>query len=607
MERTSPSEVSNPSGWVGVVVPEGVKAGDPVSFPSDGKSWIARVPEEKAPGDVFGAKVENDRVLQAQELIVPNNAKPGDSLPVPGFDGQSRYVRVPQGTKPGQTVRAMVPVPQGLPQVPVGDPLEDDELEPWLHAARKFTMNSDFEVPDVELVERFDLQGLIAAMKAGSENRLTIQALGDKIVLNQMLDNLGVPQMPMLLAIQDPTVVKEEVEAFVDQHLIKEDARDVILKPTHLSNGDGLIALKAVAPTQREATIEHLKTQVTKFLSKQASAHESQALQSVRPGYIAQPRYQSVIGFSMPLELRVVALWGKVRMGVWWWGDQAPQRNLWIVRQHGKEFSDDDNWEAAHEHTGSNPGFDAAVRLFTRHMPRMAATTEHIAVSCGAPFLRADFFVGSSEFGVRLNEVAYGSGIEYRRRGEKGLVNDSIVVAQILQEGMAECTMSMPAERFLARLGAQGQTYDEVTVNPVPPECRIPSRSLALNDKNDTCSAEWVMPKEMCLTPRPGGSSCVPSGGQDPPSPPPPVLRVSPPPAPLGCQQGQRSPGSMPMWVNDMTMVPVCLGFPRQKSAPHLNGIPVARRNAKVSRRPVRRLVLRRPHYPTPNGGMLRM
>ena len=135
-------------------MPEGVKAGDPVSFPSDGKSWIARVPEEggvvsegrarslhrlqrcvtpllqeKAPGDVFGAKVENDRVLQAQELIVPNNAKPGDSLPVPGFDGQSRYVRVPQGTKPGQTVRAMVPVPQGLPQVPVGDPLEDTSCE----------------------------------------------------------------------------------------------------------------------------------------------------------------------------------------------------------------------------------------------------------------------------------------------------------------------------------------------------------------------------------------------------------------------------------------------------------------------------------------------
>ena len=25
--------------------------------------------------------------------------------------------------------------------------------------------------------------------------------------------------------------------------------------------------------------------------------------------------------------------------------------------------------------------------------------------------------MGSSEFGVRLNEVAYGSGIEYRRRG----------------------------------------------------------------------------------------------------------------------------------------------------------------------------------------------
>ena len=68
---------------------------------------------------------------------------------------------------------------------------------------------------------------------------------------------------------------------------------------------------------------------------------------------------------------------GRVRVGVWWWGDLAPQRNAWVVRRPHTpgEFSDLDDWEALHEHDGENPGFEAALSLFQMHMPKMVAAT----------------------------------------------------------------------------------------------------------------------------------------------------------------------------------------------------------------------------------------
>ena len=52
--------------------------------------------------------------------------------------------------------------------------------------------------------------------------------------------------------------------------------------------------------------------------------------------------------------------------------------------------------------------------------------------------------MGNSKWGVRLNEVAYGSGVDYRRRGAAskpmgnawvgGLMDDGPAIAEILQE-----------------------------------------------------------------------------------------------------------------------------------------------------------------------------
>merc|ERR1719291_1467146 len=148
--------------------------------------------------------------------------------------------------------------------------------------------------------------------------------------------------------------------------------------------------------------------------------------------------------------MRVVTLWGKARVGVWWWGRSAdasagkPHRTAWLVRRPGAagRAGGAEAWQPLHRHPGGNPGFHAALALFARAMPAMAAAAEAVARAVGAPFLRSDFFVGSERWGVRLNEVAYGSGVDYLNRaddGSGGIVDDTPTIAQILQEGFARC------------------------------------------------------------------------------------------------------------------------------------------------------------------------
>lgn len=91
----------------------------------------------------------------------------------------------------------------------------------------------------------------------------------------------------------------------------------------------------------------------------------------------------------------------------------------------------------------------------------MAILAERIATAVGTPFLRSDFFVGSSKWGLRLNEVAYGSNIELRKfsKAPQGFADDSFDVARILQEGFKRCQRKSP-DHFLSRLGVQGSTYE---------------------------------------------------------------------------------------------------------------------------------------------------
>eukprot|EP00928_Gymnodinium_smaydae_P056785 TRINITY_DN40111_c0_g1_i1.p1 TRINITY_DN40111_c0_g1~~TRINITY_DN40111_c0_g1_i1.p1 ORF type:complete len:728 (+),score=96.32 TRINITY_DN40111_c0_g1_i1:318-2186(+) len=445
-----------------------------------------------------------------------------------GPDGRKGVVHVPPGITSGQAFEALVAIggPSAqqsqarMPPAPAGALLSDIELEPWLEAARNFRTNEDFLLRPDRLPDDQGLRALMDVMRAESDGKLTIQALGDKLILGQLLDNLRVSQMPRLLEISDKSEAPTLIKRFVEERMESGEASEVILKPSHLSNSEGVLTIGVVRAEQLEATVNLLEEHVIKFLDKRACDYESAALRSLRPGFLVQPKYESAIAFGLPLELRVVALWGKVRTAIWWWSTQLPRRNVWIVRRKSntsKEHDgllDDGEWEALHQHPGQNVGFDAALDLFVRCMPEIAAVTEHVATAVGAPFLRADFFMGSQTWGLRLNEVAYGSGLEHRRRadedGTTDLVDDGPVVAQILREGMSVCSKSAPSEAFLSQLGVLGDKYEELQVRALSERACDELAAPKLQRLEITSPS---VPPELCRTPRSGSESSAGAPG----------------------------------------------------------------------------------------------
>lgn len=399
-------------------------------------------------------------------------------------------------------------VPAHRPPVRTGG----SELMPWLQAARDFEMNRDFDLSSVAAVHScLTLPDLMAIMKRESAGKRTIQALADKLMLHKMLDNLGIPQLPALYSVQG-RVNAEEMVSFVDNYLLDPASRDVVLKPTHLSNGNGVLVISKVRPADRTGTISFLINHMEQFLRQNAGAHESIALQSLHPGFLIQPRYQSVVAFKTPMEMRVICLWGKARLGLWWWGrtagaaNEAPHRNVWLVRRPAKrgELRASDGWEAIHEHSGQNKGFDTAVSLFLRHMSAMASAAEAIATAFGAPFLRADFFVGSADWGVRLNEVAYGCGVDYRalaeEPGSQRIVDDAPNIAKILKEGMLMCQSVRAPEHFLSKVGAEGTTYAGMTVRAIRKSLEQRPTPNVLLPSIDKEAEKSAVPEELCRT-----------------------------------------------------------------------------------------------------------
>jgi len=342
----------------------------------------------------------------------------------------------------------------------------------WLEAAENFEMNADFDVPSLRGL-RAPLDEVIKIMKATSMGKGTIQALGDKIMLNRILENLGVSQMPANLIIQGPLVNQRAVEQWFRTHLCDPGSADVVVKPSHLSNSSGVLLVSApVKPHDADRIIQTIRDHVLQFMREKAAPSESAALRSLKPGFIVQPKY-ACCGFEKPLEIRTVTLWGKARVAVWWYGgrpEEGSERNTWIVRRPAHRDALDlgaDDWEVIHRHNAFDPNFDRAIELFRQHVREMARTAEMISTAVGAPFLRTDFFVGDSKWGVRLNEVAYGSCIEYLTRDSLGrLADDAPAIAEIIQEGMARCRRRVPPEQLLSKLGVRGNTYEELVIAP---------------------------------------------------------------------------------------------------------------------------------------------
>jgi len=142
-----------------------------------------------------------------------------------------------------------------------------------------------------------------------------------------------------------------------------------------------------------------------------------------------------------------------------------------VVRQpaYEGELSDEDAWEVVHLNPNPDAAFEAVLEQFEKNIVIIAKMAEVVAHAVGAPFLRSDFFLGSPQWGVRLNEVAYGSGIDYYNIADDGtdrIVNDATMIARIIQEGMASCQKRTKAAHFLSTLGVQGPNYASMYVVP---------------------------------------------------------------------------------------------------------------------------------------------
>merc|ERR1712023_232560 len=77
--------------------------------------------------------------------------------------------------------------------------------------------------------------------------------------------------------------------------------------------------------------------------------------------------------------------------------------------------------------TACFPEFDNRAR---GELPFMIRYSEMLAQYFGAPWLRVDFFIGSDTYGLRVNELAYGSGLPYP------LLDDDL--AKIMVEGFRD-------------------------------------------------------------------------------------------------------------------------------------------------------------------------
>lgn len=432
----------------------------------------------------FGTTWKNEGAEAGWEgrVRVPEGVKPGQHVAFEGPKGQWMHSLVPEGLEPGEEYSVFVIDGEVYQQSRRASAPINEVLEPWLAAARDFQMNTDFEVAGFEQLPESDLQMLIGGLEASSVGTRTACALGDKILVSRMMDNLRVDLLPLLFTVEDGDEPVDEVESLVCEHL-RHPQQKVVLKPSHV-HGAGIITVQGLKEdSQYGRLVERTVAQVETFLEKESSHF-------VRPGCLAQPRYTSEVDFGMPLALSVTALWGRTRSGVWWWGNSAtPQRTAWIQRAQCE-----DTWVACHNHQGFNLTWEKGLRLFENHMPYMADTTERIAKALGAPLLSATFFVGSKHWGVRLNSVSCCPSHVYCRSTEDGLVDDRPAMAQILHDGWAHCTRRQPAEMFLSALGVHG-SQEELSVVPLahkatrgfaPSFCS--STSTALGDADDGVS-----------------------------------------------------------------------------------------------------------------------
>merc|ERR1712187_19857 len=115
----------------------------------------------------------------------------------------------------------------------------------------------------------------------------------------------------------------KDVDLFVKDCTSKNNF-EFIMKPTHLSSGEGFLAMSTQKWKRESWTAETLYFKMLEILTKVTDKHESKALQTIIPGVIIQPKYPAEPCMGAPLEVKLQTIWGEPYMGVMWNGYEAP-------------------------------------------------------------------------------------------------------------------------------------------------------------------------------------------------------------------------------------------------------------------------------------------
>merc|ERR1719265_2059504 len=159
-----------------------------------------------------------------------------------------------------------------------------------------------------------DFPTLLKAMKEESAGKRTIMALADKLILSQLLDNLGVPQMPCFFKtrssgealraqLRELVAQLEALDAQQQTHAEEQEGDhpdepttnvtwEMAIKPVHLSDATGVLLMTKEKWFEKGFNAEKLAEHMDKYMLERARQSESVALRSLTPGVIVQPRYR---------------------------------------------------------------------------------------------------------------------------------------------------------------------------------------------------------------------------------------------------------------------------------------------------------------------------
>lgn len=208
------------------------------------------------------------------------------------------------------------------------------------------------------------------------------------------------------------------------------------------------------------------------LLHTTADPSESKALHDIIPGVIVQEKYPAPAGMQSPIEVKLQTVWGKTYMGVFWKGYRENNNreynpnfedNAWVVPDKSGGWAVKFASYYGNKKVGqTGPTHNELAAIIMEHMPAMVDQAEYLTKKLGASFLRVDFFLppwrGSS---LKLNEVAYGSGIWYSEPGLVPYDKDNLMYAIVPDESnLGKAIVQGYAERH-KRMNLPSASSDE--------------------------------------------------------------------------------------------------------------------------------------------------